>query len=170
MDDIEELLDCPFCGDKAVIGEGGDHAYVTCRHCACSTPACSTLEQAIDMWNTRVKTKPNDAIDELPPTPYENLKLAVPGLVCLACAMCKSKACERGLSKCSGIVDAIEAIEETPRNCDVARSMTDAIEKFMKEDFTKDYPKMVVNWNWNHLNRFIIWLFEKEKKKNNDRT
>ena len=48
------------------------------------------------------------------------------------------------------------------KNCERARDVGDAVEKFMNEDFAKEFPKKVVDWNWNHLNRFILWLFETE--------
>ena len=55
-----------------------------------------------------------------------------------------------------------KALAEKPRNCDRVRDIGSAVERFMKEDFAKEFPKKVVDWNWNHLNRFILWLFETE--------
>ena len=110
---LEELLDCPFCGEKAVIGEGADHAYVTCRNCACATPVCSTVEQAIDIWNTRT-TKIIGKREQI--TPYIKLKKSLYEVIGMTCALCKTKHCQAAQSECSGIAEAKEAI---PREIEI---------------------------------------------------
>lgn len=156
----EELLDCPFCGEKAVIGEGADHAYVTCRNCACATPVCSTVEQAIDIWNTRTskivgKREPN--------TPYLRLKKSLYDVTGMACALCKTKHCQTVQIECSGIAEAKEALAETPRNCDIEETYREASCKYLKT-----HPKVnqnVSSWGWENWYDFALWLFRQQEKK-----
>ncbi len=57
--DIEELLPCPFCGEKAKLhstkGFNGKivFAFVGCNHCESSTKRYSTEAGAIGAWNKR---------------------------------------------------------------------------------------------------------------------
>lgn len=154
----EELLDCPFCGEKAVIGEGADHAYVTCRNCACSTPVCSTVSQAIDIWNTRAS---KDGIKREPKTPYIKLKKSLYDVIQMACALCKTKHCQAAQSECSGIAEAKEALAETPRYCDIEETYSDACCKYLKTH--PEVNQNVSSWGWENWYDFALWLFKRQK-------
>ena len=65
---MRDLKKCPFCGDVADCdfeSADGDMLtpigpivwYVFCKTCKCSTPPTDTLEEAITIWNKRVKKK-----------------------------------------------------------------------------------------------------------------
>lgn len=156
----EELLDCPFCGEKAVIGEGADHAYVTCRNCACATPVCSTVEQAIDIWNTRAGQ--NGKKEEHYP-PYMKLKKSLYNVIQMTCALCKTKHCQSAQSECSGIAEAKDALAELPRNCDVEETYRDASCKYLKTH--PEVNQNVSSWGWENWYDFALWLFKRQEKK-----
>lgn len=160
MEHEELLKDCPFCGEKAVIGEGADHAYITCRNCACATPVCSTVEQAIDIWNTRTtkmagKREPN--------IPYLKLKKSLYDVTGMACGLCKTKHCQAGKSLCSGIAEAKEALAEPPRNCDVEETYRDASCQYLKTH--PEVNQNVSSWGWENWYDFALWLFKRQEKK-----
>ena len=161
MDDREELLDCPFCGEKAVIGEGADHAYVTCRNCACSTPVCNTVSQAIDIWNTRAVQ--NGTKEKKRETPYERMKKSILCLIGMTCSMCDTKSCSGSPTECSGIAEAKEAFAEPPRNCDIEETYSDACCKYLK---THSWVNQnVSSWGWENWYDFALWLFKRQEKK-----
>lgn len=159
--DKDELKDCPFCGGKAAIGEGSDHAYVTCVNCACATPVCASVEQAILVWNTRADG--NSEI-KLPDTPYNKLKKSMRVVIGMACALCKTKHCQPVQSVCSGIADAEEALSEQPRNCDVAKEFRDAACEYLSSH--QCVEKSIPKWGWDEWYSFALWLFKKIEVKN----
>lgn len=60
----EELLNCPFCGGEAEIGEFHllDKEYrVCCKECRSRTPYSASRDRVIKQWNTR---KPMERIVE----------------------------------------------------------------------------------------------------------
>lgn len=70
----EELKRCPFCGEENEIGteyvelscpqELG--AFVICKQCGAMTRTCATVDEAIQLWNTRpVEDALNNRIAEL---------------------------------------------------------------------------------------------------------
>ena len=52
-----ELKPCPFCGGKAKVSKSDiDHFVVNCTKCPCSVGRYWfwKMEDAINMWNTRI--------------------------------------------------------------------------------------------------------------------
>ena len=163
MEHDELLKDCPFCGDKAVIGEGADHAYVTCRNCACATPVCSTVEQAIDIWNTRA----TDATKRREPeTPYLKLHKSLYDVIQMTCALCKTKHCEPAQSECSGIAEAKEALAEPARNCDMLEDYRNASCAYLKSH--PGLNQNVSSWGWADWYDFALWLFKNREDNRKD--
>ncbi len=62
MEQVKELLPCPFCGEEAKVCEGQDYEsikvfYVECRSYCCQHRSFKyTPEEAIKKWNTRTTT------------------------------------------------------------------------------------------------------------------
>ena len=156
MVEFEELLDCPFCGGLATIGEGHDHAYVTCTKCACATPVCSSIEQAIKVWNTRAAEGNKE-----PDTLYNKLRKSLYDVIGMACNSCRAKC---GGNECSGIAMAKEALTEPPRNCDVEETYRNASCKYLKTH--PEVNQNVSSWGWKNWYDFALWLFKKQEKSN----
>lgn len=55
---MEELKKCPFCGGKAKIYKSFDYVSkyrVECTKCEMCSPIYNKSEEAIEVWNRRVK-------------------------------------------------------------------------------------------------------------------
>ena len=55
----DNLKPCPFCGHEAGVGQGPDGYFVNCTWCSAATDHLTgqkyTEQEAIDLWNKRVK-------------------------------------------------------------------------------------------------------------------
>ena len=138
-------------------------ATVECTKCGAAVKAIDDIDpvgKAIAKWNNRS----NADDEEEQETPYERMKKSILCLIGMTCNMCDTKSCSGAPTECSGIATAKEVLAVTPRNCDVMRDLPHAVNEFLKDECAEGFPRRVVDWNWNHLNRFIIWLFAEVKK------
>lgn len=161
-----ELEPCPFCSGAAQVLHGGLRymATVECTKCGASVKAIDDIDpvgKAIAKWNNRS----NADDEEEQETPYERMKKSIYDVIQMTCSLCKTKHCQTVQTECSGIATAKEVLAATPRNCDVMRDLSHAVNEFLKDECADGFPRKVVDWNWNHLNRFIIWLFAEAKEK-----
>jgi Lar family restriction alleviation protein len=63
---MEELKPCPFCGGEARAYLGSYAVgWVQCLECRVITQTYNTKGEAIEMWNTRVKSKEQYEIKEI---------------------------------------------------------------------------------------------------------
>ena len=64
MTNTNELLPCPFCGNKrCVYGETGrvGYYYIDCNQCHTTLNGCD-LEDLIEKWNTRVESQQSESL------------------------------------------------------------------------------------------------------------